>query len=83
MPEAPTQPQLDALRGYPEAQADAVKVWREFAEVAHRNEQLIRNASDGDALNDALSTASNETWHQDVNEEKMLIRISRTASEGI
>lgn len=82
MPEAPTQSQLDALRGYPEAQGDAMKVWREFAEVAHRNEQLIRNAPDGDALNDALSTASNETWHQDVNEEKMLIRINRTASEG-
>lgn len=82
MPEAPTQDELDALRGYPESKEDAIRVWREFAEVAHRNEQLIRSASDSEELNNSLAVASDETWQQDVNEEKMLIRVNRTASEG-
>lgn len=82
MPEAPTQAELDVLHNYVKAQQDAIHVWEEFAAVAHKNEQLIRGASDSDSLNEALNVASEDTWHQDVNEEKMLIRVSRTASSG-
>ena len=82
MPDAPTQAELEVLRGYVASKDDSIHVWKEFAEVAHRNEQLIRSATDSEELNNALSVASDETWHQDVNEEKMLIRVNRVASEG-
>lgn len=82
MPDAPTQAELEALRGYVASKEDSIHVWKEFAEVAHRNEQLIRSATDSEGLNNALSVASDETWQQDVNEEKMLIRVNRVASDG-
>lgn len=81
-PEVLSPAELAALEGYADAKNDAAYTWFHVAKSAREQEERIRNSADTDALEENLTIASDETWKQDVAEEKMWVRVNRNAAGG-
>lgn len=83
MPDQATSAQAEALKKYVAARDDAKGVWTAMADDAQHQAEAIRATTDVASLNTTLDAASNEAWNKDIDEEKMIIRTQRNASEGI
>ena len=83
MPDQATSAQAEVLKKYVAARDDAKGVWTAMADDAQHQAEAIRATKDVKSLNAALDAASNEAWKKDIDEEKMIIRTQRNASEGI
>ena len=83
MPDQATSAQAEALKKYVAARDDAKGVWTAMADDAQHQAEAIRATKDVKSLDAALDAASNEAWKKDIDEEKMIIRTQRNASEGI